>query len=74
MPSATSEPSLIFDRDLLLRRRNRHAGQAAAHDFLLARVGEDFAERLELIKRRFPLAANIGAHHGLISRRLAGAA
>ncbi|MGZ5889061.1 MAG: SAM-dependent methyltransferase, partial [Hyphomicrobium sp.] len=68
MPSATSEQSLIFDRDLLLRRRNRHAGHAAAHDFLLARVGEDFAERLELIKRRFPLAANIGAHHGLISR------
>jgi SAM-dependent methyltransferase len=66
------EPALIFDRDLLLLRRERHAEAAPAHDFLLERVGEDFAERLSLIKRRFPLAANIGSHHGLLSRRLAG--
>ncbi len=72
MPPAAPEPSLIFDRDLLARRRDRHAGSAEAHDFLLARVGDDLAERLSLIKRRFPLAANIGAHHGLVSRRLAG--
>lgn len=72
MPPAAPEPSLIFDRDLLARRRDRHAGSAEAHDFLLARVGDDLAERLSLIKRRFPLAANIGAHHGLISQRLAG--
>ena len=74
MPPALPEPNLIFDRDLLLRRRERHADGAAAHDFLLARVAEDFAERLSLIKRRFPLAANIGAHHGVVSRRLAGVA
>jgi NADH dehydrogenase [ubiquinone] 1 alpha subcomplex assembly factor 5 len=69
-----TSPNLIFDRDLLLRRRERHADGAAAHDFLLARVAEDFAERLSLIKRRFPLAANIGAHHGVVSRHLAGMA
>lgn len=73
MPPVSPEPTLIFDRDLLLRRRNRHAEAAEAHDFLLARVADDLAERLSLIKRRFPLAANIGAHHGLLSRRLAGA-
>jgi len=66
------DPILIFDRDLLLLRRERHAEEAPAHDFLLERVGEDFTERLLLIKRRFPLAANIGAHHGLLSRRLVG--
>ena len=66
------DPILIFDRDLLLLRRERHAEEAPAHDFLLERVGEDFAERLSLIKRQFPLAANIGAHHGLLSRRLVG--
>jgi NADH dehydrogenase [ubiquinone] 1 alpha subcomplex assembly factor 5 len=71
---AVSEPNLIFDRGLLLGRRERHADGAPAHDFLLARVADDFAERLGLIKRRFPLAANIGAHHGLLSRRLAGVA
>ena len=74
MPPVSPEPTLIFDRDLLLRRRDRHAEAAPAHDFLLARVGEDFAERLSLIKRRFPLAANIGAHHGLISRSIGGVA
>jgi len=74
LPTAAPEPNLIFDRDLLARRRDRHAEAAPAHDFLLARVAEDFAERLALIKRRFPLAANIGAHHGLLSRRLAGVA
>ncbi len=74
MPPGVPEPNLIFDRDLLLRRRERHAEGAPAHDFLLARVADDFAERLALIKRRFPLAANIGAHHGLLSRRLAGVA
>ena len=74
MPPASPEPNLIFDRDLLARRRERHAEGAPAHDFLLARVADDLAERLSLIKRRFPLAANIGAHHGLLSRRLAGVA
>jgi NADH dehydrogenase [ubiquinone] 1 alpha subcomplex assembly factor 5 len=68
------QPTLIFDRALLLERRQRHAQAAPAHDFLLARVAEDFAERLSLIKRQFPLAANIGAHHGLVSRRLVGVA
>jgi NADH dehydrogenase [ubiquinone] 1 alpha subcomplex assembly factor 5 len=72
LPSTSPDLALIFDRDMLLRHRERHAGEAARCDFLLARVGDDFAERLSLIKRRFPLAANIGAHHGLLSRRLAG--
>lgn len=74
LPPVSPEPNLIFDRDLLLRRRDRHADAAPAHEFLLERVAQDFAERLALIKRRFPLAANIGAHHGLLSRRLAGVA
>jgi NADH dehydrogenase [ubiquinone] 1 alpha subcomplex assembly factor 5 len=73
LPISSSEPTTIFDRDVLLRRRERHADGAGRHDFLLARVGDDFAERLSLIKRRFPLAANVGAHHGLLSQRLAGA-
>jgi len=71
---ASPEPNLIFDRDLLARRRNRHARAAQAHDFLLARVADDLAERLALIRRVFPLAANIGAHHGLVSRAIRGTA
>jgi NADH dehydrogenase [ubiquinone] 1 alpha subcomplex assembly factor 5 len=60
----------IFDRSLLVRRRNRVAAGAASHDFLLARVAEDFAERLAAVHRRFRVVLDLGAHHGLIGRRL----
>jgi SAM-dependent methyltransferase len=65
----TADP-LIFDRALLQRRRNRAAAHAGEHDFLLARVADDLAERLAAITRRFPVVLNLGAHHGLIGRRL----
>ncbi len=65
----TSNPD-IFDRALLLRRRDRAAADAGRHDFLLARVADDFAERLSAVHRCFPLAVNLGAYHGLIGRRL----
>lgn len=64
----------IFDRDLLVCRRDRIASTAMAHDFLLAHVADDFADRLSLIRRTFPVAVNLGAHHGLLSRRLRGVA
>jgi NADH dehydrogenase [ubiquinone] 1 alpha subcomplex assembly factor 5 len=60
----------IFDRKLLTRRRNRVAAQAAGHAFLLTRVADDFADRLAITKRRFALALNLGAHHGVVGRRL----
>jgi SAM-dependent methyltransferase len=60
----------IFDRALLVRRRNRAATDAVRHDFLLARVADDLMERLAAIQRRFPVVLNLGAYHGLIGRRL----
>jgi SAM-dependent methyltransferase len=50
------------------------AGTAAQHDFLLARVADELAERLAIVQRSFPLAVNVGAHHGLLSRRIRGLA
>lgn len=70
MPPA--DPTRIFDRTLLGARRNRIAAGAAAHDFLLERVADDIAERLAIVQRKFPLAANIGAHHGLLAQRISG--
>jgi SAM-dependent methyltransferase len=61
-------PPLIFDRELLVRRRDRAAKGAAAHDFLLRRVADDFVERLEIVRREFPAALNLGAYHGLLGR------
>lgn len=60
----------IFDRPLLARRRDRAAADAAAHDFLLARVAQDFAERIAIVNRTFTSGLNLDAHHGLLSRSL----
>jgi NADH dehydrogenase [ubiquinone] 1 alpha subcomplex assembly factor 5 len=66
-----TEPAhIVFDRRLLLMRRNRVAEGAARHEFLLARVADDLAGRLSAINRTFPRAACLGAYHGLIGRRL----
>lgn len=63
----------IFDRTLLRARRDRIA-RSLAHrslpDFLLERVADDFAERLVFVRREFPVAASLGAYHGLLAARL----
>lgn len=60
----------IFDRKLLARRRKRAARAGAVPDFLLERVADDFTERLSVVLREFPVCLNLGAHTGLLSRRL----
>ena len=72
MPS--DRPNAIFERSLIVRRRNRIAPVATEHDFLLRRVADDIAERLAFIQRAFPLAVNLGAYHGLLARRICGIA
>ena len=65
-----TEPPRIFDREILIRRRDRVAVSAEKYDFLLAQVADDLAEQLAIVQREFAVAANIGAYHGLLSRRL----
>ena len=60
----------IFDRELLRLRRDRCVKQAQAHDFLVSRIADDFEARLSAINRRFECGVNLGAYHGLLSRRL----
>lgn len=60
----------IFDRGLIARRRDRAAAHAGDHSFLLDRVADDFAERLAIVRREFPMALSIGAGHGVVARRL----
>jgi SAM-dependent methyltransferase len=62
----------IFDRRLLARRRNRAAARAADHEFLLEGVATDIVERLSAVRRQLPVVLNLGAHHGLLGRRLRG--
>jgi SAM-dependent methyltransferase len=71
-----STAPLVFDRELLVRRRERAAGHGnvSAHAFLLARAVDDLIERLELVRRMFDTVAVLGAHHGLLGRHLRGMA
>lgn len=61
----------LFDRSLLASRRGRAASQIANHDFLLRRVADDLADRVEAVVRDFPLVLDLGSHHGCLARRLA---
>jgi NADH dehydrogenase [ubiquinone] 1 alpha subcomplex assembly factor 5 len=60
----------IFDRALLRRRRDRAAAGISAYDFLFREVAERLAERLEEVRRSFPLALDLGCHHGCLASAL----
>lgn len=60
----------LFDRALLARRRTRAAAGIAGADFLLARAADDIVERLGAITRTFPIALDLGAHHGVLAETL----
>jgi len=66
----TDAPQAIFDRALLARRRARAARKIRAHDFLLRRASEDIEMRLGAVMREFPMALNLGAHHGILTQML----
>jgi len=50
----------VFDRRLVRLRRERAAANWAAHDFLFREVAERLAERLDDVRRRFPMALELG--------------
>src|SRR3989337_539555 len=66
-----SDERLLFDRRLLRARRASFAHEIEAREFLLAHVAREIAERVELMLRPFPLALDLGAHHGPLGRRVA---
>ncbi|MGD9501733.1 MAG: class I SAM-dependent methyltransferase [Methyloceanibacter sp.] len=65
-----TDESLLFDRKLLRARRGRFAPEVTAHEFLLAHVAREIAERVALMLRPFPLGLDLGAYHGLLGRRV----
>ena len=70
--ASMSHPPRIFDSRQLLRQRERASQHARAHDFLLQRVADDFAERLEVVNRQFATILDLGSHHGVIGRSMTG--
>src|ERR1700675_4186979 len=67
-----SDPMTPFDRGLLRRRRDRAAGNLAAHDFLIREAAERLADRLDDVRRKFPLALDLGCHGGQVAATLKG--
>lgn len=59
---------ILFDRQLLARRRARFAPDYREHDFLLRRASEDIAERLSAMTGEFPLALDLGARGGILGQ------
>lgn len=68
----SSNNAIVFDRALLRRRRDRAAGRFAEHDFLFREVAERLVDRLDDVRRAFPLALDLGAGDGALGRALAG--
>lgn len=60
-----------FDRRVVRLHRAAAAGNRQA-DFLFVDVADRLADRLDDITRRFPVALELGARHGAVSRALAG--
>jgi SAM-dependent methyltransferase len=68
-PNPTTAP-ILFDRALLRARRGR-ALRAGPATFLLDRVAEDLAERLQAVLRQFASAADIGSPGDQVRHALA---
>ncbi len=67
-----SEVMNVFDRRLVRRHRDRAAPGLAQHDFLCREVAGRLADRLDDVKRGFPLALDLGCHNGTLRRALGG--
>jgi len=67
-----SQPTAVFNRRTVRRHRDRAAATLASHDFLFRDGAERLADRLDDIKRTFPLALDLGCHTGELARALAG--
>lgn len=65
-----TNPPEIFDRALLRTRRNKAAANITSVDYLLKFANEDILDRLSVIVRDFPVALNLGCHHGELSHQL----
>ncbi len=63
-----SDLPLVFNRRAVRRNRDRAAARFAEHDFLFREVAERLLDRLDDVKRAFPLALDLGCRTGSIGR------
>ena len=63
---------MVFDRRQVRRNRDRAAGDLGQFDFLFREVAEHVADRLDDVKRDFPVALDLGCRDGTLARLLSG--
>jgi len=66
------DPLLVFDRARLRQRRGRAARGWGEQSFLKREIAERLVERLDDIKRVFPLTLDLGCHGDEVGTALAG--
>lgn len=66
------DPLLIFDRAVLRARRERAARDWDRRSFLKREIAERLVERLDDVRRTFPLALDLGSHGDEIAVALRG--
>jgi len=69
---AAPDPLLVFDRSALRVRRERAARQWEARSFLKREIASRLIERLDDVRRTFPLALDLGCHGDEIAAALGG--
>ncbi|MCW8915089.1 MAG: methyltransferase domain-containing protein [Magnetovibrio sp.] len=67
---ATPEHMALFERKAVRMHRDRAANTLNNHDFLFTEVADRLTERLDDVKRDFPLALDIGCHGGEVASSL----
>ena len=68
---AVPDPLLVFDRNALRLRRERAVRGWQARSFLKREIAGRLVERLDDVRRRFPLALDLGCHGDEIASALA---
>lgn len=56
-----------FDRALVRRHRDRAAARFGDHDFLFREIGERLLDRIDDMRRSFPVAVDLGCRTGLLA-------
>ena len=61
----------VFDRRSVRLHRDRAASSLHEHDFLVRKIAHRLVERLDDIRRKFPVALDLGCRHGYLADDLA---
>jgi SAM-dependent methyltransferase len=69
---ADQDPLTLFDRRAARRFRARAARHWGEADFLVREITERLADRLDDVRRKFPLALDLGGRGGVLARTLNG--